>query len=96
MTFIMMILAYALPLPLLYGCIHFHIFDAVQDPMTRIAYIGIASILPSALLMVLVLKRIVHFIIKLVVFAGILYGLHSAGFIGKTQAPPTVAQQSSR
>jgi hypothetical protein len=87
MTIIYLLLAYALPLPLLYGCVHYHIFDDVQDPLTRLLYIGATSLAPSAVLMIFVLKRIVQFALKLIVFAGILYGLNHFGLLGQTAAP---------
>lgn len=84
MAILMMFLAYLLPLPILFGCLHYHVFDGVQEPLTRLFYIGAASLAPSALLMIFALKRIVHFILKVIVFAGILYGLHHFGLIGQT------------
>lgn len=84
MTFIMMLLAYLLPLPIMVACFYYHIFDGVHDVVMRLIYIGVASLGPSALLMVFVVKRIVHLIIKILFVAGILYGLYHFGLIGQT------------
>lgn len=88
MAFLMLLLAYLLPLPILFGCVYYHIFDSVQDPVMRLVYIGATSLAPSALLMIFALKRIVHFIIKAVIVAVVLYGLYHVGLIGHGTVQP--------
>ena len=82
MTAIMLFLAYLLPLPIMAACFYFHAFSSIEDLVTRLVAIGIASLAPSAILMIFVLKRILHFIFVLLCIAGALFALHHFGLIG--------------
>ncbi len=89
MAAIMLFLAYVLPLPIAGACLYFHVFDGVQDVATKLIYIGAASLIPSALLMIFALKRIVHFIFHLLIYGVMFYGAYHFGLIGHaTQGNP--------
>ncbi len=84
MTALMLLVAYILPLPIMAACFYFHLFSSMPDLIPRLIAIGITSIVPSAILMVFVLKRILHLIFTIVCIAGILFGLQHFGLISLT------------
>jgi hypothetical protein len=84
MTALMLLLAYILPLPIMAACFYFHAFSSIDDFTTRLIAIGITSIVPSAILMLFVLKRILHLIFTALCIAGILFALQHFGIISLT------------
>jgi hypothetical protein len=81
MTALMLLLAYILPLPIMAACFYFQVFSSIDDMTTRLIAIGITSIVPSAILMLFVLKRILHLIFTILCIAGILFALQHFGLI---------------
>ena len=86
MTPIMMLLAYILPLPIMAACFYYHLFETMEL-QSRLIAIAAVSLAPSAILMILVLKRIVQFLFYVICIAAILFGLHHFGLIGQTGSP---------
>ena len=84
MTPIMMLFAYILPLPIMFACFYYHIFSGMDDIVSRLIAIAVVSLAPSAILMILVLKRILHFLFYVICIAAVLFGLHHFGLIGQT------------
>lgn len=80
-TGLMLIIAYILPLPIMAACIYYHAFSSIDDVMLRLAAIGIASIAPSAIIMIFVLKRMLHLVFTLICIAGVLFFLYHFGLI---------------
>jgi hypothetical protein len=77
----MLLIAYILPLPIMAACFYYHAFSSIDDTMMRLVAIGIASIAPSAIIMLFVLKRILHLVFTLICIAGILFALYHFGLI---------------
>ena len=87
MTPILMLLAYILPLPIMAACFYYHLFAGMEDVVSRLIAIAAVSLAPSAVLMLLVLKRVVHFLFYVLCIAAVLFGLHHFGLIGQTGSP---------
>jgi hypothetical protein len=87
MTPIMMLLAYILPLPIMAACFYYHIFAGMEDIVSRLIAIAVVSLAPSAVLMLLVFKRVVHFLFYVICISAVMFGLHHFGLIGQTGKP---------
>lgn len=80
MTAIYLFLAYVLPLPLTAACFYFHLYEGMP-PAQRALAIAVTALAPSAVLMVVVLKRIIHLLFYIALVVGAVYGLQYLGFV---------------
>ncbi len=80
MTAIYLLLAYILPIPLIWACFHYHLYENMPD-MQRMLAIAVTAFAPSAVLMIVVLKRLLHLLFYIMLVLGALYGLQRLGFI---------------
>lgn len=80
---LMIILAYLLPLPILGACLYFHVFDNIHDTAEKITMLAATSLGPSAVLMLMALKRIVKTAVTLALVLGgsIMAGLQHFGVL---------------
>jgi hypothetical protein len=80
-TGVMMVVAYVLPLLIMAGCFYFQTFSSITDVMTRLAVIGVVSIFPSSIILILVLKRILHLVFAILCIAVVLSFLYNSDIL---------------
>ncbi|MBI3441092.1 MAG: hypothetical protein HY052_04715 [Proteobacteria bacterium] len=72
MTALLLLLAYILPLPIMAACFYYHVFSSMGSFLTQLVAIGVVSLAPSAILMLVVLKRVLHFIFNILCITAVL------------------------
>lgn len=82
-TGLMLLAAYILPLIIMGACFYYDLF-ASKDLLSRLTTIGIASVIPSAIIMIFVVKRILQLVFTVLCIAGVLFTLYHFGLIGAT------------
>ena len=78
---LMLLVAYILPIPIMVACFYFNVFAFVDGTIPRLIAIAVASLAPSALIMLFALKRILHMIFNVICVAAATFALHYFGLL---------------